>query len=100
MKNINSRRAFIGKAASVAAAATVAPLASFGNGFEKAIEGTQKSSVPTDLKITDVKCGFIRGSLFVKIFTNQDIYGCGEGVDAISGTYHLVQSMGRRLRGT
>jgi galactonate dehydratase len=55
--------------------------------------------MPTDLKITDVKCGYIRGSLFVKINTNQGIYGCGEGVDAINGTYHLVQSMGRRLRG-
>lgn len=99
MKNLNSRRAFIGKAASVAAAATVAPLATFGSGYEKAIEGAAKSSAPADLRITDVKCGYIRGSLFVKIFTNQDIYGCGEGVDAISGTYHMVQGMGRRLRG-
>jgi galactonate dehydratase len=99
MKNINSRRAFLGKAALATAAATVTPLAGFGNGLERAIEGTQKSSAPSDLKITDVKCGYIGGSLFVKIYTNQDIYGCGEGVDAISGTYYLVQSMGRRLRG-
>jgi galactonate dehydratase len=99
MKNVNSRRAFLGKAALATAVATVSPLAGFGNGLERAIEGTQKSSVPSDLKITDVKCGYIGGSLFVKIYTNQDIYGCGEGVDAISGTYYLVQSMGRRLRG-
>lgn len=99
MKKINSRRDFLGKAAGIATVAAVAPFAGFGNGFEKAIQGTAKSSVPADLKITDVKCGYIRGSLFVKIYTNQDIYGCGEGVDAISGTYHLVQNLGRRLRG-
>jgi len=99
MKNINSRRSFLGKAACLAAAATVSPLTSFGNGFEKAIQDTPKSSSPSDLKITDVKCGYIGGSLFVKIYTNQDIYGCGEGVDAIGGTYYLVQNMARRLRG-
>jgi galactonate dehydratase len=99
MKNINSRRSFLGKAACLAAAATVSPLTSFGSGFEKAIQDTPKSSSPSDLKITDVKCGYIGGSLFVKIYTNQDIYGCGEGVDAIGGTYYLVQNMARRLRG-
>jgi galactonate dehydratase len=99
MKNINSRRSFLGKAACLAAAATVSPLTSFGSGFEKAIQDTPKSSAPSDLKITDVKCGYIGGSLFVKIYTNQDIYGCGEGVDAIGGTYYLVQNMARRLRG-
>ncbi|MGB8490645.1 MAG: mandelate racemase/muconate lactonizing enzyme family protein [Bacteroidales bacterium] len=99
MEKLNSRRAFLGKAACVAAVATVSPLAGFGKGFEKAVEQTTKSSVPADLKITDVKCGYIRGSLFVKIYTNQDIWGCGEGVDAISGTYQMVQNLGRRLRG-
>jgi galactonate dehydratase len=99
MKTENSRRAFLGKAASLAAVAAVTPLAGFGNGLQQAMERTPHSSAPADLKITDVKCGYIRGSLFVKIYTNQDIWGCGEGVDAISGTYHLVQNLGRRLRG-
>ena len=99
MKNINSRRAFLGKAASVAAMAAVSPLASFGNGYQQAVTAASKTSAPSDLKITDVKCGYIGGSLFVKIYTNQDIYGCGEGVDAIGGTYYLVQNMARRLRG-
>jgi galactonate dehydratase len=99
MKNVNSRRAFLGKAAFAAAAVTVSTLAGFGKGFEKAVEGTAKFSAPSDLKITDVKCGYMGGSLFVKIYTNQDIWGCGEGVDAISGTYYLVQNLGRRLRG-
>ncbi len=56
-------------------------------------------SPPSDLKITDVKCGYIKGSLFVKIYTNQNIWGCGEGVDAVPGTYHLVKSFGARLKG-
>ena len=74
-------------------------MAGFGKGFEKAVQDTPKSSAPSDLKITDVKCGYIGGSLFVKIYTNQGIWGCGEGVDAIAGTYYLVQNFGRRLRG-
>ena len=97
MKNVNSRRAFLGKAAAAAAAATVAPLAGFGNGLETAIEGTSKMSAPSDLRITGIQCGYIGGSLFVKLLTNQDIYGLGEGVDAVGGTYYMVQSMGRRL---
>jgi len=99
MKKTNSRRAFLGKAAAATAVAATAPLTGFGSGLEKAMEQTPKNSIPSNLQITDVKCGYIRGSLFVKIFTNQDIYGCGEGVDAVSGTYHLVMNMGRRLRG-
>jgi len=95
----NSRREFFGKAAAVAAAATIAPMASFGSGMETAIENTSLLSAPSDLKITDVKCGYIGGSLYVKIFTDQGIYGCGEGVDAIGGTRDMVLNMGRRLRG-
>ncbi|HEX8675981.1 MAG TPA: mandelate racemase/muconate lactonizing enzyme family protein [Segetibacter sp.] len=94
----NSRRSFLSKAAIAAAMAPLAPLATFGKPMENAIEKTPMASPPSDLKITDVKCGYIRGSLFVKIFTNQDIYGLGEGVDAIGGTYHLVQNLGRRLK--
>ena len=37
--------------------------------------------------------------LFVKIHTNQDIWGCGEGVDATTGTYELVKRFGRMLEG-
>ena len=97
MKNVNSRRAFFGKAAAVAAAASVAPLASFGSGLEKAIDSTSKLSAPSDLRITGIQCGYLRGSLFVKLTTNQDIVGYGEGVDAIGGTHDLVMSLGRRL---
>jgi galactonate dehydratase len=94
-----SRRSFITKAAVAAAITPFASLTSFGQGYEQAIDKTPKRSAPADLKITDVKCGYIRGSVMVKIYTNQDIWGCGEGVDAIPGTYHLVKNFGNRLKG-
>ena len=99
MKKTNSRRAFLGKTAAITAAASVAPMTTFGKGLEDALQRTSKASAPSGLKISSVQCGYVRGSLFVKIFSNQDIYGCGEGVDAIQGTYHLVQNLGRRLVG-
>lgn len=99
MANPTSRRSFLSKTAIAAALAPLAPLTSFGQGFETAIEKTPKPSPPSDLKITDIKCGYIRGSLFVKIYTNQDIWGCGEGVDAIPGTYYLVKNFAGRLKG-
>jgi galactonate dehydratase len=99
MKNSTSRRTFLSKSALATAFAPLAPLVSFGQGLESAVDKTSKSSPPSDLKITDIKCGYIRGSVFVKIYTNQDIWGCGEGVDAIPGTYYLVKNFGNRLKG-
>ena len=78
----NSRRSFITKAAMAAAMTPFTLYQSFGKGLTNAIERTPKSSAPSDLKITDVKCGYSGGGLFVKIYTNQDIWGCGEAVDA------------------
>ena len=70
----NTRRSFITKTAIAAAMAPFASLSkTFGQGLEKAIERTPKTSSPADLKITDVKCGYSGGRLFVKISTNQDI---------------------------
>ena len=79
----------------------VHPLAVFGQALETAVDSANLSSRPSDLEITDIKCGFLRGGsrLFVKLYTNQGIFGCGEGVDAVNGTYYLVQSLGQRLRG-
>src|SRR5688572_7361592 len=95
----NSRRSFITKAAITAAMTPFASLTTFGRGYEEAIDKTSKRSAPADLKITDVKCGYIRGSVMVKIYTNQDIWGCGEGVDAIPGTYYVVKNFGNRIKG-
>src|SRR5688572_15724497 len=103
MKNMNSgsRRSFI-KGASALAAGALVPFSGFGQGLETALDKAPKmASKPADLKITSVKCGYIRNghSLFVKIYTNQDIWGCGEGVDATPGTYHLVKMFENRIKG-
>lgn len=96
----NTRRTFIKKATATAAAGAL-PLTGFGSIYGKAVGRASKLSTPADLKITDIKCGYIRGghSLFVKIYTNQDLVGHGEGVDATPGTYHLVKLFGKRLEG-
>ena len=95
----NSRRDFLTKAA--ASTALTLPFVNYGKGYETAINKAPKISSPSKLKITDTKCGYIRGGkgLFVKIYSNQDIVGHGEGVDATPGTYHLVKRFGERLRG-
>jgi len=93
----NSRRSFLRNSS----LATTALMAGFGTSLAAALDKTALHSRPTDLEITDIKCGYIRNghSLFVKIYTNQDIWGCGEGVDATPGTYHLVKMFGERIRG-
>ena len=99
MSNNTSRRLFFKKATIATALASVAPLSTFGQVYETAIDKTPKRSPPADLKITEIKCGYIKGSLFVKVYSNQGIWGCGEGVDAIPGTYHLVKNFEQRLKG-
>ena len=96
----NSRRNFLSKAAATTAFSAL-PLINYGKGYETAIAKTHKLSAPSSLKITDLKCGYIRRGhgLFVKIYTNQDIVGHGEGVDATPGTYHLVKMFGEKLNG-
>ena len=93
MKPSTGRRTFLATCA-MAGAAAARPLAAFG----QAVDNAPQASSPSALRITDVKCGYVRGSLFVKIHTNQGIWGCGEAVDAIQGTSQMVQSFGQRLR--
>jgi len=88
MAQDQNRRNFLAKASLIGAAAMAAPLSkTFGQGLIDAKERTPQSSAPSDLKITGVKCAYSGGGLFVKILTNQDIWGSGEGVDAVIGTY-------------
>jgi len=101
MKFKHSRRSFLAHGGMAGIGALAAhPLASFGQALESAVEGANLSSRPSDLQITDVRSAYLRGGsrLFVRIDTNQGISGYGEGVDAVNGTYYLVQSMGNRLR--
>ena len=91
-----NRREFFQKSLGLTGAAF---LSTFGSGLEAAVERTPQASSPSDLKITDVKCGYVRGALYVKIYTNQDVWGCGEAVDAIQGTYYMVKRMGDQIKG-
>jgi len=95
-----SRRQFLRRGA-MATAGLAVPFTGFAAAFENALNRFARYSVPSDLVITDISCGYIRNghSLFVKIHTNQDVWGCGEGVDATPGTYHLVKMMGERIKG-
>ena len=97
MKPKNSRRSFLQKSA-VAGLTGAGLMGTFG-GLNEAVARQNPYSNPSDLKITDVKCGYVRGAVYVKIYTNQDVWGCGEAVDAIQGTYYMIQRMGRQLRG-
>jgi galactonate dehydratase len=91
-KEKSSRRSFLTKAT---LGISGAMLATSYNGLALSMEKTPKSSAPSDLRITAVKCGFIRNehSLFVKIYTNQDIVGHGQGVDGVYGTYYVVNHL-------
>jgi galactonate dehydratase len=100
MSNYQNRRSFLSKAALAGATMLAAPLSkTFGQGLIDAGERTSRASSPSDLKITEVKCAYAGGGLFVKIYTNQGIWGSGEGVDAIAGTYYLVKRLERMLKG-
>jgi galactonate dehydratase len=100
MSNNQNRRSFLTKASIAGAAALAAPLSkTFGQGLIDAKERTSQASAPADLKITEVKCAYAGGGLFVKIYTNQGIWGSGEGVDAIAGTYYLVKRLEFFLKG-
>lgn len=90
------RRKFLQKSIGLTGAAF---LSNFGSGLEAAVHKTPKASAPSDIKITEVKCGYVRGALYVKIYTNQDVWGCGEAVDAIQGTYYMVKRMGDQIKG-
>lgn len=97
MKSNNSRRSFLQKSA-VAGLTGAGLMGTFG-GLNEAVARQNPYSNPSDLKITDVKCAYVRGAVYVKIYTDQDVWGCGEAVDAIQGTYYMIQRMGRQLRG-
>src|SRR4028119_1783690 len=94
-----NRRSFLTKSALAGVFGAASLSSTYGQGLETAIEKAPLASSPSDLKITDIKCGYIRNghSLFVKVHTNQGIWGCGEAVDASVGTYHLVKLMGERI---
>ena len=96
MTDRQSRRSFLTRGA--AGAASGAVLASPLAGLAAAIDRTPRSSSPSELRITGVRGGLIRGqhSLFVKIETNQGIVGCAEGVDGVYGSYYVMKHIAER----
>jgi galactonate dehydratase len=62
------RRTFLAACAMTGAAAA-RPLAA----LAQAVDNARQASSPSALRITSLKCGYVRGSLFVKIHTNQGI---------------------------
>lgn len=98
MTNKKSRRSFLQKGAALGLTGA-GLMTSFGQGLQAAVQKQNNYSNPSDLKITDVKCGFVRGAVYVKIYTNQDVWGCGEAVDAIHGSYYLVKRLGNQIKG-
>ena len=91
MTKRQSRRSFLqrGAAGAFGGAALAAPL----DGLASALDRTPRSSNPSELRITGVRGGLIRGqhSLFVKIHTNQGIVGCAEAVDGVYGSYYVMK---------
>ena len=73
MKSSTGRRTFLATCA-IAGAGATRPLVGFG----QAVDNAKQASSPSALRITDVKCGYVRGSLFVKIHTNQGIWGAAK----------------------
>ena len=49
----------------------------------------QRSSSPSDLKITDMRMAMIASKSIIRIDTNQGIYGLGEVRDGADGRYAL-----------
>lgn len=100
MKKTASRRAFLSKSALVGAMGFTGLTQTFGKGYTNAVDVNPKLSAPSDLKIKDVQVAYLRGGgrMFIKITTNQDIVGYGEGVDAVGGAYHLAKRFGMMLR--
>ena len=100
MKKTASRRAFLSKSALVGAMGFTGLTQTFGKGYTNAVDENPKLSAPADLKITDVKVAYLRGGgrMFIKITTNQDIVGYGEGVDAVGGAKAHLMFTGYSIR--
>jgi galactonate dehydratase len=95
MKSTFSRRSILSRGTLGLSGAI---LASSLDTLAQAVDWTRQSSSPSELKITDVKAGLIRGehSLFVKIYTNQGIVGHGQAVDGVYGTYYVAKHLAQR----
>ena len=85
----NERRGFIKKAGLGGLAIGLLFDGQIEKEIEYATQQVDRSSSPTDLKITDLRIAFTSKAPIIKIDTNQGIYGLGEVRDAGSPKYAL-----------
>jgi L-alanine-DL-glutamate epimerase-like enolase superfamily enzyme len=89
----NSRRSFLKKATLGGMALGGMMSLSIEDTIAQTTSKVQRSSAPSDLKITDMRVtltGVMGGTAIIKIDTNQGIYGLGEVRDAADPKYALM----------
>jgi len=67
-------------------------------GLSAAVQATTTPGQRPRLKITDVKTAYTQG-LHVRIYTDQGIFGNGEGVDSVSGAVPIIAGFRNALIG-
>src|SRR6185436_13173946 len=89
MKLHPNRRSFLGSAGALLGASFWAD-----DTLDAAVQNVNRSSHPSDLKITDLRVAVVKEAPFtcplLRIDTNQGIYGLGEVRDGASKTYALI----------
>ena len=88
-----NRRDFLKKTALGGMSLTALMGLSFEDSMAQTTSKVQKSSAPSDLKITDMRychTAVMGGTSIIKIYTNQGIYGLGEVRDAADPRYALM----------
>jgi L-alanine-DL-glutamate epimerase-like enolase superfamily enzyme len=92
VRRLLDRRSFFKSAAAAAAGAAAAPLLTDAD-LEAAPQNVNKSSTPSQLKITDLRVATVVGAPMtcplIRIDTNQGLSGYGEVRDGASATYAL-----------
>jgi len=88
------RRSFFKSTSAAAAGISLAGFFNSSEDVEAATQNVNKSSKPSELKITDLRVATLRGVPFtsplIRIDTNQGIYGLGEVRDGASKNYALM----------
>ena len=88
LQKVLGRRSFF-TSVGVAAAAGAAGLLSSSD-LEGAVQNVNRNSIPSQLKITDLRVAVVGASPIIRIDTNQGISGYGEVRDGASKTYALM----------
>jgi L-alanine-DL-glutamate epimerase-like enolase superfamily enzyme len=85
----NNRRSFLKKAALGGIALGGMMKLSMEDTIAQTTQNVQRSSAPSELKITDMRMASIYNKWIIRIDTNQGIYGLGEVRDGADGRYAL-----------